>query len=271
MNEDREIVKLKNSIAIKILVRTILFTLFTILLFILIIDGVFNDEIATDVSSINRGWYLFFVHNKAIVMVVFYIIIFLGVLFMVTRDMSKKMLQITSAMDKILKEPNNEIKLPDDLIVLESKLNKIRLDLIKSQNEVKEAEAKKNDLIMYMAHDLKTPLTSVIGYLTLLNDEKDITDNSREKYVEIALNKALRVEDLTNQFFEITRYNLQDMPINKKNINLSILIEQLVDECYPMLQERNLKCNVNKTKNIYYMGDRRQDCKSFCKFTKKCY
>lgn len=90
------------------------------------------------------------------------------------------MLEIMKSVDKIIKEPDKEIKLSNDLILLENKLNKIRLDLINSQNAAREAENKKNDLIMYMAHDLKTPLTSVIGYLNLLTDEK-IFQNNRKK------------------------------------------------------------------------------------------
>ena len=255
MDENKEIKKIKNTIAIKTVGRTLLFTFIAILVFTFIIDGLYNDELANDVSGFNRSLYIFLVKNKIVVMGVFYIIIFSIVLFFVTSDMNKKMLKITLAVDKILKEPYVEIKLSDDLITLENKLNKIRLDLIRSQNATKEAESKKNDLIMYMAHDLKTPLTSVIGYLTLLNDEKNMTNESKEKHIKIALDKSLRVEELTNQFFEITRYNLQDMPINKKQIDLSVLIEQLVDECYPMLQERNLKCNVSKPQHIYYFGD----------------
>src|SRR5699024_3898611 len=108
---------------------------------------------------------------------------------------------------------------------------------------------------MYMAHDLKTPLTSIIGYLTLLSDEKDISKESQEKYIKIALDKALRVEELTNQFFDITRYDLHSMPINKKEINLSYLLEQLVDECYPMLEKNNLKCEFNAPNRVMYIGD----------------
>ena len=89
---------------------------------------------------------------------------------------------------------------------------------------------KKNDLIMYMAHDLKTPLTSIIGYLTLLTDEKEIPKNLQEKYLNIALKKALRVEDLTNQFFDITRYNLQAMPITKQKIDLATTSGKIVAE-----------------------------------------
>ncbi len=58
-------------------------------------------------------------------------------------------------MDQIIKEPEKEVKLSNDLILLESKLNNIRVDLVLNQNKAKEALQKKNDLITYMAHDLK--------------------------------------------------------------------------------------------------------------------
>lgn len=98
---------------------------------------------------------------------------------------------------------------------------------------------------MYMAHDLKTPLTSVIGYLSLLNEEQEISKKLQNKYIKIALDKALRVEELTNQFFEITRYNLNDIPLNKTNIDLVMLLDQLVEEFYPMLEERKFKIEYN--------------------------
>lgn len=255
MNDYREITKLKNNIATKSILKILGYTFVVILIFSLIVDGFYNDTIANEVSSFNRSLYLFFVRNKTIMMVIFYMIIFIGITFIVTRNMSQKMLEIMKSVDKIIKEPDKEIKLSNDLILLENKLNKIRLDLINSQNAAREAENKKNDLIMYMAHDLKTPLTSVIGYLNLLTDEKDISKQSQEKYIKIALDKALRVEELTNQFFEITRYNIEDMPISKQKLDIPFLIEQLVDECYPMLQERNLKCEITKPEHLYYEGD----------------
>ena len=73
--------------------------------------------------------------------------------------------------------------------------------------------------------------------------------------MNIALKKALRVEELTNQFFDITRYNLQSMPITKQNLDLVFLIEQLVEESYPMLQERKLECKLNSPKSISFKGD----------------
>lgn len=84
------------------------------------------------------------------------------------------------------------------------------------ERRLKEEAQKKNDLITYLAHDLKTPLTSVLGYLNLLEEAPDMPAAQREKYVHTALGKAERLDSLIEEFFEITRYNLQNMVLEKK-------------------------------------------------------
>ena len=253
--KNEEFIKLKNSIARKSVIKILLYSLGAIILFSVLIDGVYNDELADSLASVNRDIYYWCVANKIILLGITYLVIFAIISFFVIRNTSNNLIEIISSIDQILKEPEKEVKLPNGLMILEGRLNNIRVDLINSQNEAKEAMQKKNDLIMYMAHDLKTPLTSIIGYLTLLTDEQEISKNVQEKYIKIALDKALRVEDLTNQFFDITRYNLQSMPITKQSIDLAFLLEQLVEESYPMLQEKQLECKLNKPKSILFMGD----------------
>ena len=215
----------------------------------------FENTLSELVERFNYDLYSWIVYNREIV-VYFYIFIVLSVI--IYRFISKYVdgiNKVYKSLDLILKEDNETIKLPSEVNEFSDKLNDIKYDYILSKKNAKEAEEKKNDLIMYMAHDLKTPLTSIIGYLTLLKDEKDISKESQEKYIKIALDKALRVEELTNQFFDITRYDLHSMPINKKEINLSYLLEQLVDECYPMLEKNNLKCELNVPNKVMYVGD----------------
>ena len=96
--------------------------------------------------------------------------------------------------------------------------------------------AKKNDLITYLAHDLKTPLTSVVGYLNLLDEVRDMPEAQREKYTHVALEKAERLEKLINEFFEITRYNLTHIVLEKEMINLYYMLVQMTDEFYPILK-----------------------------------
>ena len=106
------------------------------------------------------------------------------------------------------------------------------------ERRLREEEREKNDLITYLAHDLRTPLTSVIGYLSLLDEARDLPEAQREKYTAIALGKAERLEGLVNEFFEITRYNLRRISLNRERVDLSLLLTQLAEEFYPMLARR---------------------------------
>ena len=223
----------------------------------------FENTLSELVERFNYDLYSWIVYNREIV-VYFYIFIVLSVI--IYRFISKYVdgiNKVYKSLDLILKEDNETIKLPSEVNEFSDKLNDIKYDYILSKKNAKEAEEKKNDLIMYMAHDLKTPLTSVIGYLTLLLDEKNISNKTEEKYLKIALDKALRVESLTNEFFDITRYNLQEIPINKKEINIAYLLRQLADECYPMLEDNNLKCKLIASDKVMYLGDGEKLARAF--------
>ena len=133
--------------------------------------------------------------------------------------------------------------------------NELRKKAIKNARVAKEAEQRKNDLIVYLAHDLKTPLTSVIGYLTLLSEEPDIPAKTRAKYVGITLRKAERLEELINEFFDITRFNLSKIEIDLEKTNLSRMIEQVCNEFIPVLMQKGLTWNLAITPDIFIMCD----------------
>ena len=107
-----------------------------------------------------------------------------------------------------------------------------------------ENEKKKDELIVYLAHDIKTPLTVVIGYLSLLDEIEDMPLEQRKKYIELALNKSYRLEELINEFFDITRFNLSVMTLKKETIHFSRMLEQIVSEFEPILQEKRLSCSL---------------------------
>lgn len=263
LKNNKEFRKLRNSIAIKTALKILLYSIIAFLALIIFIDFLAQNQLASSIYEFSPEIYYFLVANKTQHLMIAYTCIFIIITVFQLYKLMNYIVEIITAMDKILKDPNQEIKLNNNLVIIENRLNKIRADLIKNQNQAKEEEQKKNDLIVYMAHDLKTPLTSVIGYLTLLTEEKNISKELQEKYLNIVLDKALRLEDLTNQFFDITRYNLKDMPINKSNIDLSYLIDQLIDECYPMLEQRKLKVEITKPSKLNYFGDGEKLARAF--------
>lgn len=150
--------------------------------------------------------------------------------------------EITDAAKRLASPSEEEITLDRALYEMQYELNTVREKALRSAELAREAEKRKNDLIVYLAHDLKTPLTSVIGYLTLLNDEPEISPETRARYTGIALDKAERLEQLINEFFDITRFSLTTLTLEPERINFSLMLEQTVSEFYPVFAEKNLTC-----------------------------
>ncbi|WP_347488232.1 vancomycin resistance histidine kinase VanS [Desulfoscipio sp. XC116] len=163
--------------------------------------------------------------------------------------------EISAGMDKLVEESNAEITLSPELDFMENKLNQIKDNLEKQKKAALDAEQRKNDLVVYLAHDIKTPLTSVIGYLSLLDEVPDMPPEQKAKYVGITLEKAYRLEQLINEFFEITRFNLQTIVLNKEKINLLFMLQQMADEFYPMLTPQEKRVSVNVPDGLTLWGD----------------
>lgn len=136
---------------------------------------------------------------------------------------------------------------------ISAQMAEIKSAMQRHEQILKEETARKNDLIVYLAHDLKTPLTSVIGYLSLLDEAPDMPVKQKEKYVNIALDKAKRLEKLINEFFEITRYNLQQIELEEETIDLYYMLVQMTDEFYPLLNAHGntTKLYVDQDMTIY--------------------
>lgn len=162
---------------------------------------------------------------------------------------------VVRATEQIYKGGDGPVILPAALHDIEAQMNQIKSDMLASRRAAEDADRRKNDLVVYLAHDLKTPLTSVIGYLTLLQDEQELTTEQRAKYTGIALDKAERLEDLINEFFDITRFSLTSVTLDRRSVNLSRMLEQIADEFAPMLCERGLSCAVNAPSELMISCD----------------
>ena len=143
--------------------------------------------------------------------------------------------EVLIATSDIYQQENRLIKLSTPLKSIENYLNKLRADVQESKAAAQNIEKRKSDMLSFLAHDLKTPLTAIIGYLNLLNDTPDMSMEERAKCVHISIEKAQRLEEMINEFFDITRYNLHQVDLAKEVIDLYYMLVQLSDEFYPLL------------------------------------
>lgn len=162
---------------------------------------------------------------------------------------------INKGIGALLSSEHELISMPKEMRFVEENLQTVQRTLEHQRAEAELAEQKRDELILYLAHDLKTPLTSVIGYLSILNENKEMNRSQREKCIRVGLEKAMRLEKLLNEFFEITRFRQSDITLSKTNIDLHYMLIQLIDEFTPQLQENHVEVEILMTEDIQIRGD----------------
>ena len=194
---------------------------------------------------IYRGLYVYMVG------LILWVVCILYLTYKLLKKVVNYVYELQAATGKLFDKSVDYIELSPELSEIAININRLKQEAENNARLAQENEQRKNDLIMYLAHDLKTPLSSVIGYLTQLHDdEHQISQELREKNLSISLDKAEQLEDLINEFFEITRFNLSNITLKYSDINLTRLLEQLIYEFNPMLKEKNLQCVLHSAKDI---------------------
>lgn len=186
------------------------------------------------------------------------IIIFVFLLFHMLLDTYKRYFdEVVTGIDKLMEE-RAAISLSPELESVEHKLADVKRTLAERADKAKRAEQQKNDLVVYLAHDIKTPLTSVIGYLSLLDETPDMPDEEKAKYIHTAWEKANRLRNLVNEFFEITRSHSEALPLQKTKVDLYYMIAQISDELYPQLNAcgKIIENHVDEDISVYGDSDK---------------
>lgn len=258
------------SLKLKIMLQTIGIT--SIIAFIgyciysVLIDGIFQEPFANLMVSLFQNLHMdeesailvyrtIFWKNKTMILTCMFIIMYLISFYLGMSKFTDYLDEVGKGIDMILNDSSELIKLPEELQPLEVQMNTIKNNLRDQRYAAAQSEQRKNDLVVYLAHDLKTPLTSIVAYLSLLDEAPDMPLAQRAKYTGISLEKAKRLGELINEFFEITRYNLQNITLERQQISLNMLLEQLVDEFYPVFKEKNIVCRVHIEEDIELFVD----------------
>lgn len=255
---------------INILLQTMLVVLFTALVGYLfknlVIDGIYNHKFADgfvhffmwfhmpEQQAIDLYWKVIG-NNKIYFMGAGFLLLFSFFFYFVLSRITQYLKEINQGIENILSDFNEPVRFKPALRPLEDSLNEIKMTIRRQEQEAIESEKKKNDLVVFLAHDLKTPLTSIVAYLSILETKLDMPEEERKKYTHISLEKAIRLGELINEFFEITKFNLQDIVLEPGNLDLSMMLEQIADELYAVLKEKNLRCDVQIDDTLMIYGD----------------
>ncbi len=259
--------KLKRKMLLWVILTVIISIIVLGLIMELLIDGILQAPFADGFVFFARNllrlreaeaislYQRLFRSNKEAWILAGYLIVMLIVFYLVLSRFTRYFRQVNTGLDHLLEETDSEITLSPEMNFMEKKLNIIKNSLRRKTQEALEAEQRKNDLVTYLAHDIRTPLTSVIGYLSLLEESPDLPEEQRIRYTKITLEKSYRLEKLIDEFFDITRYNLQTIILDKQNINLPYMLLQLADEFYPVLVQSGKSAAVAAEENLTFYGD----------------
>ncbi len=215
-------------------------------------NGAFVDTVADII-----GWDFahFLLQNKSTVISFVLLVVLLINSLLVEMYAIRKISNVFSQMKILFQKDDQRIHLDEFLVELENDLNDLKFENMENEKKaIKEAQHKV-DMIAYLAHDIKTPLASVIGYLCLLDESDDLTDDKRKEYTHTTLEKAYRLEKLINEFFDIAKINQAANPIHKEEVNLSMLLQQMKEEFFPILIQKNQEILIKVDESIMLYAD----------------
>lgn len=181
-----------------------------------------------------RGWILLLMGILVFVLCFYYLI----------HDYMKYIRIIANGI-KDIAQGNFDTEIPvrslDEFGEMASYLNQMQENIKGIMERERVAEHTKNDLISSVAHDLRTPLTSIIGYLGWVREQPDLDERTRQKYLDIAYRKAQHLEQLTNELFGFVKLEHREMSMHVGILDIRQLLEQLLDECYPSFEKYGLE------------------------------
>ena len=202
------------------------------------------------VRHLSRDTLVSFMLVTVIATICFFIIYFLLFIKRIVKDMtyiSDRIIDIADGKsdEKIIIERQDEIG------EIAGRINEMTEQINQLITSERDALQSNKDLIACVAHDLRTPITSVKGYLDLALDTKHYDLEQRQKYVRIAQTKANRLEYLIHDLFYYTKLTSGEITLHRSKIDLVQLVEQMVEEFYPLFQEEELECTTKY--NISYL------------------
>ena len=187
------------------------------------------------------------------------VLLFVTYFLLFTKKYSKYLSEICDGIREISAGEFNTripVRNKDEFSIIASNINKMASDVSIIMESERNSEKAKHDLITNIAHDLRTPLTSIIGYLDLASREQNIEGEQQKKYVSIAYENSKRLENLIEDLFHISKFSSGEITPVKGEIDIVKLLEQLMEEFYPSFQAESLESEfASDSESIYVVAD----------------
>lgn len=229
--------------------------IFINILFCAVVTGLIEVFLVTNLSMLadyvisrgNTNALLVRIANSDTIVVLLYVllgIVIFSVTFMALQEKTIHYIcRISDAIEKVSEGDLNtkvEVIGDDALSGMAENLNKMVEEIRELMDKERESERTKNELITNVAHDLRTPLTSIIGYLELLSGKVTLPEEMQHKYIDIAYTKAKRLEKLIEDLFGFTKLNYGKISMKVAKLDIVKLLSQLLEEFYPSFADKNL-------------------------------
>lgn len=186
-------------------------------------------------------------YRPGTMIVLLYVLLGIGVFsvsFLLLQSRSMRYIsRISSAMREIAEGDLNitlDVEGDDEFADMAENLNNMVEELRQLMDRERESERTKNELITNVAHDLRTPLTSIIGYLELLSGPVKLNEEMQKKYLDITYKKSKRLQKLIEDLFGFTKLNYGKIAMHVGQLDIVKLLGQLLEEAYPNFVEKGL-------------------------------
>ena len=243
--------KLKFSI----LLQTVLVTALTVLvggvLLKFVIDGIYNDSFArffvdalvflnvNEKTAIHLYWKLVG-DNKTFYMIVGYLILFALFFYVALSQMTKYLDQIDHGIENIISESTDPIHLITELKPIEIRLNEIKATLKRQELEATEGEKKKNDLVLFLAHDLKTPLTSMKVLADSLVGQQGVPEELYQEFMSDITAEIDRENKIITDLLSLVKMDKKAADVNITHMDINQLLEDILKRLRPIADRRNI-------------------------------
>ncbi len=182
------------------------------------------------------------------VMIILGVLLFLLIFLLLFKRTIKYIEEISESVREISQgnlDTRIAVKTTDELGKLANNINSMTEKLKSSIEDERNAERTKNELVTSVSHDLRTPLTSILGYLGLIVNNKYRGEDELKHYAGIAFKKSKKLNRLIDELFDFTRISYGGMKLKTSEINLGSLLEQLTEEFFPVFKESGMECRLS--------------------------